>query len=191
MGFATYLHSWQVVFKRWLRDPLGIGLVTPSSKSLSRLMAAQIPEPHNAYVLELGPGTGPITQAMLDLGVRPDRLILIERDAQMTEFVQKKFPQLRVINADAADMIDAIPREMLGNVRAVVSSLPLLAMPNELRRAIIQQAFALMEPDGHYVQFSYGLIPPFSPTHLNLRVYKAGRVWDNFPPAAVWVYEKT
>jgi phosphatidylethanolamine/phosphatidyl-N-methylethanolamine N-methyltransferase len=183
--------AFQTMMTGWLREPLKMGSVVPSSRSLAQLMAAQARVHPDAYVMELGPGTGPMTKAMLDNGLNPSRLILIERDEDMYEFVRKKFPQVTVIHGDAANLIEALPKDAIGNITDIVSSLPLLAMPNELRREIIQQAFAVMEPDGRYIQFSYGLIPPFSPDHLNLKVTKAGRVWDNFPPAAVWVYEKT
>jgi phospholipid N-methyltransferase len=63
-------------------------------------------------------------------------------------------------------------------------------MPRDLVRSIIQQSFAVMRPGGKFIQFSYGLIPPFGPHHLNLSVYLAARVWDNLPPATVWVYEQ-
>ncbi len=182
--------SLKVFFKEWLRQPLKVAAIAPSMPPLGRFMAAQISSANDALVLELGPGTGPLTQEILNAGVAPDRLVLVERNTNLAAFMQNKFPNLQTIEGDACALDQILPAEMVGEFTDVVSGLPLLTMPRHVRRQIMQQAFAVMKPTGRFIQFSYGLIPPFGPKHLNLTVRLAGRVWENIPPVTVWVYEK-
>jgi phosphatidylethanolamine/phosphatidyl-N-methylethanolamine N-methyltransferase len=181
--------DWGFMLKEWLRQPLGVASVKPSSQALGRAMARQIPGV-NARVLELGPGTGPLTRAILDYGIAPENLYLIERNPNFAALMQQKFPNLHCITGDATALDRILPANLIGDFDAVVSGLPLLSMRRETRRQIVQQSFAVMRPGGVYIQFTFGLIPPFDPKHLNLRVRLAARVWENFPPATVWVYQQ-
>ncbi len=181
--------SWKILFKEWLRQPLKVASVKPSSPALGRAMAREILSP-NPKVLELGPGTGPLTREILNVGVLPNDLYLIERSEILYHHIKQKFPDLKSFLGDAQNMLQIIPDHMHGEFTDVVSGLPLLSLPREVCRTIIQQSFAIMKPGGRFIQFSYGLIPPFGAHHLNLQVRLAARVWDNLPPATVWVYQQ-
>lgn len=184
------ISSLKVFFKEWLRQPLKVAAIAPSMPPLGRFMAAQISSP-NGLVLELGPGTGPLTQEILNYGVAPERLVLVERNENMAKFMRKKFPNVRTIEGDASQLDQILPPETVGEFTDVVSGLPLLTIPRDVCREIMLQSFAVMKPGGRFIQFSYGLLPPFSPKHANLSVRLAGRVWENIPPVTVWVYEKS
>lgn len=181
--------AWKFFIREWLRQPLKVAAIAPSSPSLARMMAAQISSP-NPMVLELGPGTGPLTRGILESGVPPERLVLVERSLNMVEFLRAQNPALQIFHGDAGELDTLLDQDQIGHFTDVVSGLPLLSMRRETRREILQQAFAVMAPGGRFIQFSYGLIPPLDPEHLNLKVRLAGRVWENLPPATVWVYEK-
>jgi phosphatidylethanolamine/phosphatidyl-N-methylethanolamine N-methyltransferase len=166
-------------------SPKSVGAIAPSSAALARAIAAQIGM--DGEVLELGPGTGVVTQALLARGLAPGRLTLIEHDPQLAELNAARFPGTRVINGDAFQL-----DRILGHARAfsgIVSGLPLLNFPVPARAGLIDAIFARLAPGAPFVQFSYGLHPPVAPP-ANAFVRRAAAVWLNLPPARVWVYRK-
>jgi predicted O-methyltransferase YrrM len=66
--------------RTWIEKPLTTGAVAPSSRALARTMAAYVDPARPGPVIELGPGTGPVTEALVAQGVDPSRLVLIEFD---------------------------------------------------------------------------------------------------------------
>ncbi len=185
---SSYLSDWRLFIKQYLRQPLKVAAIKPSSAALGRKMAKQIPDPEKDYVLELGPGTGPLTQQILKAGVAPGRLYMVERNPELHDYVSRKFPGVHSILGDADHLDQILPQDKIGAFSAVVSGLPLLTFKRDLARSIVQQSFAVLKPGGVFIQFSYGFVPPFRPEHLNLDVRRVGWVWENFPPAGVWVY---
>jgi phosphatidylethanolamine/phosphatidyl-N-methylethanolamine N-methyltransferase len=195
-----------VFFSKWLQAPLRVASVTPSSAHLARAMAAALP-PGDGLVVELGGGTGPITQALLDTGLDADRLAVIERDPHFCRYLEQRFGAARLICGDAFHLQTLI-RERVGGmpvravvsglplltmpVRAVVSGLPLLTMSPLLQRQLLAQALALMHGLGPFIQFSYGWGSPLKSSvqaSLGLSARCAVHVWRNVPPAKVWLYE--
>lgn len=181
-----------VFFSKWLQAPLRVASVTPSSAHLARAMAAALPA-GDGLVVELGGGTGPITQALLDTGLDADHLTVIERDPHFCRYLEKRFNIARLICGDALDLQTLI-REQVGGmpVRAVVSGLPLLTMSPVLQRNLLDQALALTHGLGPFIQFSYGWGSPLKSSvraSLGLSARCAAHVWRNVPPAKVWVYE--
>lgn len=181
--------------RNWVDAPGRIGAVSPSGRFLARAMARSIDPNGTGLVVELGPGTGPVTEALLERGVAPERLILVEYEAAFCGLLRRRFPGLRVVQGDAYGLRATLDGVVEGPVAAIVSSLPLLNRPDEDRRALLEQAFELMGPDGQFVQFTYGLTSP-----IPLRP-AAGRqpgfiadvdkpVWLNLPPARVWRYRR-
>ncbi len=131
-----------IFFARWLKAPQRIGAVAPSSRFLARAMATQVdlrrPEP----VIELGGGTGSVTKALLEAGLPIDRLVVVERDVRLYKMLRRRFPGLRVVRGDARHLVDLLRPLGIEAVSAVVSSLPLVAMPKTMRRQIISESFA-------------------------------------------------
>lgn len=182
-----------IMLLMWLRNPLRIGAVAPSSPILARRMAFEIGDPAGKRVVELGGGTGAITRALLAHGIAPENLIVVERDPVMYQTLRHKFPHLPVLEGDAADLPRLLAREGIGPVHAVVSGLPLLSMPGSVQEAIISSAFAVLAPGGRIVQFTYGPNVPVKPgllAKLELVARSAGKVWRNVPPARVWIFER-
>jgi phosphatidylethanolamine/phosphatidyl-N-methylethanolamine N-methyltransferase len=181
----------RLILKLWLKNPMKIGTVAPSSPELASAMARQIPRGGQGYVVELGGGTGPVTRAILEAGVPPDRLIVIERDPILHKHLTERYPQVRVLLGDAMHLQQLLRREGIAPVRAVVSSLPLLVMKKAIQHRIGAQIFAVLEPDAPLIQFTYGL---FSPLKNRRRLGVSGgvkdRVLQNIPPASVWLYRR-
>jgi len=181
----------RLLLKLWLKNPMKIGTVAPSSPELANAMARHIPHHGDGYIVELGGGTGPVTRAILEAGVPRDRLIVIERDPLLHKHLVERYPNVRVLLGDAMHLQQLLRREGVAPVRAVVSSLPLLVMKKAIQHRIGAQIFAVLEPDAPLIQFTYGL---FSPLKNRRRLGVSGgvkdRVLQNIPPASVWLYHK-
>ncbi len=174
-------------FRAWIRDPLRVAAITPSGKALARLITAGINERTGA-VIELGPGTGAFTRALLARGVRPEDLVLVEAGADFAEALRLRFPGARTLCMDAARLRTHAP---FGErpVGAVVSGLPVLSMPPRQVLSILKGSFGRMAPGGAFHQFTYGPCCPVRPEileRLGLRAQRTGRTLANVPPAAVY-----
>ncbi len=180
-------------FKTWFENPLRTGAVSPSGRFLARMMARYVDPLIAGPIVELGPGTGPVTQALLQRGVAPDRLILVEYDVAFCRLLQRRFPRCQVVQGDAYDLSHTLAGVLDVEAAAVVSSLPLLNRSPRQRLNLIDQAFELMRADGCFVQFTYGMnspIPLGSRHFLSqgISAEASPPVWLNLPPARVWIY---
>lgn len=184
LPIPTFLVDQGRFLLRVLSNPRKIGAVAPSSRALARAMAAQIP-PGDGPVLELGPGTGVVTEAILARGVAPSRLTAIEFDPELAALVRERFSRIRVISGDAFDLANTLGAS--APLAAVVSSLPLLNFAPEARAALLAAVFARLASGAPFIQFSYGLKPPV-PAPEGASVVRAALVPFNLPPARVWVY---
>jgi phosphatidylethanolamine/phosphatidyl-N-methylethanolamine N-methyltransferase len=185
------LHSAHLFFRQWLQAPLRTGSVLPSGAPLSRSIAREIDPAGSAPVVELGPGTGAVTRALLAHGIAAERLILVEHNSEFVDLLRRRFPQLRVLNGDATALDRLLAVEELGRVCGVVSSLPLRSLPFEVQRRALRAALKVLAPDGHLVQYTYGFAPPIHPVlaaRLRLAGRPVARVLLNVPPAVVWSY---
>jgi phosphatidylethanolamine/phosphatidyl-N-methylethanolamine N-methyltransferase len=166
------------------------GAIAPSGPALARAMAAAAGPPAEGLVVEIGPGTGPVTRALLDRGLEPSRLVMLEYNPEFCRLLEGRFAPARVIRGDAYDLSGAL-RDLAGErVTAFVSSLPLLTRPAADRLRLLGDAFALMAADGVFVQFTYGLMSPIPREILAGRfsAHRGRAIWANLPPARVWTY---
>jgi phosphatidylethanolamine/phosphatidyl-N-methylethanolamine N-methyltransferase len=171
-------------FRALMARPRNIGAVAPSGPQLARAMAAQIKL--EGPVLELGPGTGAITEAII-ARVGTDRLTAIEYDPDFAAGLKARFPAMRVIQGDAFDLDKTLGhREPYA---AIVSGLPLLNFPMADRHRLLDGVAARLMPGAPFIQFSYGLHAPVTPPNGHI-VAQAAFAWANVPPARVWVYRQ-
>lgn len=178
--------------KSWFDNPLLTGAVSPSGPALAQMMARAIDPAATGPIIELGPGTGAITQALLDRGVEPGQLVLVEFDENFCTLLAQRFPGVRVVRGDAYDLATSLGDRLDAPAAAVVSSLPLLTKPERIRLALLADAFDLMAPDGIFVQFTYSFnspIPRKAPP-IAFEAEASPRIWLNLPPARVWVYRR-
>jgi phosphatidylethanolamine/phosphatidyl-N-methylethanolamine N-methyltransferase len=176
--------------RTWLEKPLAMGAVTPSSRALARTMAAYVDVSLSGAIVELGPGTGPITEALVARGVDPSRLILVEFDATFCRLLRTRYPAATVVQGDAYGLRFLLGENLPQPAAAVVSGLPLFTKPLKTRLRLLFEAFALMTPGAPFIQFTYNAVPPI-PTRLDrVRAQASERVWMNIPPARVWVYRR-
>jgi phosphatidylethanolamine/phosphatidyl-N-methylethanolamine N-methyltransferase len=185
---ASFLRS-------WLENPRGVGAVSPSGPALAKAMASYVDVRGDAPIVELGPGTGPVTQALLARGIARERLVLVEYETSFCNLLRARFPGVNVIQGDAYGLKATLEGKLAGKIGAVVSSLPLLNRPEADRLALIDQAFDLLLPQGVFIQFTYGLLISPVPLHRHPdRGRYVGKgstpVWLNLPPARVWRYRR-
>lgn len=177
----------RVFARAWVAHPLRVGAIAPSSRRLARLITSEI-SPHSAPVLELGPGTGIFTRALLGRGLRQEELILVECDPFFARLLKRDYPNTRIYQEAVERLrhINLLGKEQAG---AVISGLPLLSMSMRSRIAILQFAFRHLRPGGCYYQFTYGLrcpVPRAALERLELKAVRMGSTLINAPPATVY-----
>lgn len=180
-------------FKRWLDNPSQLGAVMPSSKALAQLVAQHIlweKREDNEYVVEIGAGTGSFTQALLDMGFPPHRLICIEVDKQLYEYLKQRFPRVLVIWGNASHLKTIIPPSLHGNIALVLSGIPMVTVPPMIQREIISGCFQILKPGGKMLQFTYSPFSSVRARNYRLKQRRLGTVFRNIPPATVWCYER-
>ncbi len=175
-------------FRTWLRKPILTGAISPSGRALARAMAHPVEADSDWPVLELGPGTGPVTAALIGRGVAAERIVALEYNPEFCALLVKRFRGLNVVEGDAYDLNASLPPGLAGPYAAVVSSLPLLNSPPEARAALISDALGRVLPGGGFIQFSYGLRPPVPAMEGRFTVERIAVVLANLPPARVWLY---
>jgi phospholipid N-methyltransferase len=173
--------------RSWIADPFRVAAVAPSGEALARLMTRDI-LPAEGAVLELGPGTGAFTRALIARGVRESDLTLVEFGEEFAGILQERFPDARVLQMDAARLgkHDLFPGQV---VSAVVSGLPILSMPPRKMMAILSGAFSYLGPAGSFYQFTYGPrcpVPKPILDRMGLKAERIGGTVRNLPPASVY-----
>jgi phosphatidylethanolamine/phosphatidyl-N-methylethanolamine N-methyltransferase len=177
--------------RSWIERPLSIGAVTPSGKMLARTMASYVDPNSTGPVVELGPGTGPVTEALVEAGVDPSRLVLVEFDPTFCRILRARYPEATLVQGDAYGMRRLLETLLLQPAAAMVSGLPLITKPLRMRLRLLRDAFDLMLPGAPFVQFTYSVASPLPKRMGGFSAEASERIWMNIPPARVWVYRKT
>jgi phospholipid N-methyltransferase len=176
----------QQFFSNLLKKPLSVGAVAPSGRRLAALMVSDIGP--GSRVIELGAGTGVFTQAILDAGVAPSDLIVVEQNEGFVELLKERFPDVTVIKANAISMRRHISG-FGGPADFIVSGLPLLLFPARRKVRLLSEAFRALRPGGYFHQFTYGGLCPVSRSVLQLLGLEASFLrftLFNLPPACVY-----
>jgi phosphatidylethanolamine/phosphatidyl-N-methylethanolamine N-methyltransferase len=176
--------------RSWIEKPLHMGAVMPSSKLLARTMAQYVDVDSKGPVIELGPGTGAITNALLEHGVDQKRLVLVEYNPGFCALLRDRYPHARVVQGDAYALRDSLGDLLDAPASAVVSGLPLVTKPMLTRLKLIRDAFVALAPGAPFVQFTYSVAPPIPKSLPGVSTEASERIWMNLPPARVWVYRK-
>lgn len=182
-------------FRQWLKNPLRVAAISPSSKQLARQMMSQLPRAARR-VIELGGGTGVFTQALLDHGIAPADLLVLELNEELHQHLVRQFPGSRVVCADAGNLSQVAQAQGFAgddSADAVISGLGLLSMPRQAQQSILQAAFDSLAAEGRFIQFTYGPANPVTREVLDaleLTARRASFTWWNVPPATVYVYQR-
>lgn len=179
----------------WSRDPVAVGLPIASSPWTARRLAHAALEaaiPGAGPVLELGAGTGPVTQALVEAGCPEDQIVVIERDADLWSMLGGRFSGLRVLHGDALELRAILAEACIRSVRVVLSGLPMRAVPPRAAKRCYSDAFRLMPCGGAIIQYTYGFRAPVDPggNDPEFDVRFIGREWRNVPPVGIWRYRR-
>ena len=176
----------------WLGQPTVIAAPIPSSARLAQAMASQVDLASAGRIIELGGGTGVVTAALLDRGIDPGRLLVVEANAELHRLLEARFPGVRILRGNAFRLRSLLRQHGLwenGSVSAVVSGLPVLPQTRATKHRLLGDCFELLSSRGVFVQFTYGPSAPIGPELLTARSLRTRRVdfiWRNLPPASVW-----
>ena len=174
--------------RSWIEKPLSTGAVMPSSKALARTMARYVDADASGPVIELGPGTGPVTEALVEHGIDQSRLVLVEFNPDFCRLLRTRYPEATVVQGDAYRLRRIVEVYVREPAAAVVSGLPLLTKPLRTRLRLMADAMGLLAPGAPFVQFTYAMVPPIPKALSGIRVVASELIWLNLPPARVWVY---
>jgi phosphatidylethanolamine/phosphatidyl-N-methylethanolamine N-methyltransferase len=176
-------------FRRALAHPLQLGTPIPSSPALGRLVAAQLSARRGGYTVEIGGGTGVITRELLASGLPSERLLVVELDPEMADYLRGTVPKVRVIAGDARHLPELLPPSWRGRVATIVSGVPMPVLSLANQREIVDAIYSSLAPDGRYLQYTYrALRSPVAADRLGLAADRLGTTFGNFPPASVWTY---
>jgi phosphatidylethanolamine/phosphatidyl-N-methylethanolamine N-methyltransferase len=176
--------------RSWIEKPLHVGAVMPSGRPLARTMAQYVDIESKGAVVELGPGTGAITSALIERGVDQKRLVLVEYNPSFCALLRDRYPQAKIVQGDAYTLRETLWGVLSARADAVVSGLPLVTKPMLTRVRLVRDAFAALAPGAPFVQFTYSVVPPIPKSLPGVSTEASERIWMNLPPARVWVYRK-
>lgn len=174
----------------WFQRPLTTGAVAPSGRALAKAMAEQVDLARPGPVVELGPGTGAVTEALIARGLDPSRLVLVEFNTEFCHLMSRRYPTATVVHGDAYTLTRTLRHQLAEPAAAVVSSLPLFTKPLLHRLTLLNAAFRLMQPGAPFIQFTYAVVPPIPKDAGDYTATVTRRIWLNVPPARVWVYRR-
>ena len=179
-GFGLFL-------RRWAANPLQMGSVVPSSRALGRRIAALVERRGDEVVVELGAGTGAITRALLEGGVPPDRLVVVEIVPDMASHLARAFPGVQVVQGDAFALADALPAALHGRIGTAICGIPLVLLPIDQQRRFVA-AVEAVAPGRGFLLYTYCITSPLPWRRLGLSARREAWTPLNVPPASVWRY---
>lgn len=174
--------------RRWLANPLQMGSVIPSSPVLCRKIAALVERAEDEVVVELGAGTGVVSRAMLNAGVPPEKLVVIEIVRDMAEHLRGALPGVQVLQGDAFELARALPQAMHGKVGTVICGIPLVMLPLERQQRFVD-AVETVAPGKGFLLLTYCITSPLPYRKLGLSARREAWTPLNLPPASVWRYQ--
>ena len=173
-----------IFLRELMSNPREMGAVWPSSRQLARHIAAAVPCNTSGKIVELGGGTGAVTEALLARGIPPDRLVVIERAPTLVAVLRARFPRVQIVEGDAMYLTELLQGEA---ITVVVSGLPLRSLPPRVVATIIREVSEILAPGGLFIQFTYHLLPQRTLSQ-RFSAVSSHLVLGNLPPARVWAF---
>lgn len=177
-------------FKRWMDNPLRMASITPSSPALSRIIARNVRREPDEVVVEYGGGTGPVTKVLLESGIPASRMFTCEIDPDLADYLRRHFPDVNLIQGDVGNITELLPPQFIGKVGTVICGIPMVLLPWEAQRRIVDGIFRIMPPGRSFLAYTYSLGSPLKAKELGLNARRVGFTLANVPPAHVWAFSK-
>ncbi|KAA3618586.1 MAG: methyltransferase domain-containing protein [Calditrichaeota bacterium] len=191
---SSQAKKYAMFLRELVSNPRNVGAACPSSKGLAKTMASFIPLNDDGYIIELGAGTGVVTSAILERGIDPSRLIVVEISEKLVKFLRKQFPQIHVVHGSAAvlkEHLDFTLGDESHRISTIVSSLPMRSLPDNLVDSIKQQLHDILPHNGRLIHFTYALKPASQSYSSCFQKVNSKIRWANLPPARVEVYHRS
>lgn len=163
-----------------------MGALLPSGPRVAAVLARQMALERAGPVLELGAGTGTITRGLIAGGCSPDRLVLVESEAQLAAHLREHYPATRVIGGDARKIDALLDQASIGQLATVISTLPIKWFPLEEQRSVVMPCLKQLGPGGHFIQITNAPSPPIDARRLRINAARVDSVWLHFLPVQVW-----
>ncbi|HMM64522.1 MAG: class I SAM-dependent methyltransferase [Mesorhizobium sp.] len=177
-------------FQGWVRRPKAVGSIVPTSSITAREMASVIDTGSGLPVLEIGPGTGVITRAILARGIRPENLYTVEYSPEFVRHLRRLYPAVNVIEGDAFNLAATLGENRDLTFDSVISGVPLLNFPVARRVAYLESLLDRIPPGRPVVQLTYGPLSPVPPGRGDYKVEHFHFVVRNIPPTQLWIYRR-
>lgn len=177
-------------FRGWVDKPKAVGAIVPTSSVTARRMATVIDLNSRLPVLEVGPGTGVITRAILRRGIAPENLYAVEYSPDFVRHLRQHFPCVNVIEGDAFDLDSALGTQRNLKFDCVISGVPLLNFAVPRRIAYLNSLLDRIPHGRPVVQLTYGAKSPIPPGLGDYTVEHFHFIIRNIPPTQLWIYRR-
>lgn len=177
-------------FKGWIDKPKAVGSIVPTSSVTARRMASVVDPGSGLPVLEVGPGTGVITRAILACGIKPENLYAVEYSEDFVRHLEDHYPGVNVIQGDAFDLDKTLGDKRGLRFDSVISGVPLLNFPVAQRIAYLEDLLNRIPVGRPVVQLTYGPLSPIPAGRGNYTVKHFDFVIRNIPPTQLWIYRR-
>jgi phosphatidylethanolamine/phosphatidyl-N-methylethanolamine N-methyltransferase len=177
-------------FKGMMQGPKQVGAIVPTSSVTARKMASVVNTGSGLPVLELGPGTGVITKAILEKGVKPQDLYAIEYSSDFYRHLVEQYEGVNFIHGDACDLDRALGEKKDLVFDCAISAVPLLYFPMHARVSFLESLLARIPPGRPVVQITYGPVSPVVACPDRYQIQHFDFIVRNIPPAQLWIYRK-
>lgn len=183
---AAAAHGRPIFMRHWLRHPIGMGALLPSSPRVADVLARQMQLDRDGPILELGAGTGTITGGLIAGGCPAERLVLVESEPQLVAHLREHYPETRTIGGDARQIDALLDGAGIGTLATVISTLPIKWFPLDDQRAVVMPCLRRLGPGGHFIQITNAPTPPIDARRLRINAARVDAVWLHFLPVQVW-----
>ena len=182
--------EWPLLLRRWLRHPMGVAELAPTSRWVAQAVAARLELERPGAVIELGAGTGSLTRGLLTAGCPPDRLVAIELDPEFAALLRRRFRGISVIAGDAGRLAELLATIGIARAASVVSSLPIRWFPRDVQTAILTGSLDLLGPGGSFYQLTNMRSSPLRSLPPGVKAEPVRWILRNFLPIKIWRYRR-
>ncbi len=184
---AGYVYNTYLFLKSWFDSPKRMGALFPSFARTGKILASLIKDKQNARVVELGAGTGQVTDQIIASGIDMAKFATIEFDQKFCAELRRKHPVgLNLFNIDAATMAEKLPADFVGKTDYIISTLPLITLGEAKAKEVIEAVFKVLKPGGVYIQITFSPLKPKYMKKMGLKATKLCIAWINLPPTHIW-----
>jgi len=195
---GTGLREHVLLFSRFLRSPRTVGAVTASSRALAEAMLEGLDLQGPGRIVELGPGTGAFTAAIVERLGPEATFLAIDVDPEFVRRIQTRWPDVTCICESAESLAAIVEARGMLPVDHIVSGLPFVSLPPLVTRQILEGVTTALRPGGTFTTFQY--LPAYGlPSAVSFRRSMSARIGSqpsarlvmrNVPPALVLTWRK-